>query len=383
MKKLYFTSALSLFVALLGFTGTAEAQCTVNYLQNPSFETPVGGGLGNNFYDQSVPGNEIPNWTISTLLTANIVRTDGVTVYGGGPNAAAAGVQYLDILTGGGDVTFTQTFVLGCTADLTFRGDFAAREGGLSWTAFIEIVNASNVVVATSTVRNSTPPDADNDPAFDAIWYTVNGTATALPAGTYTYRVTLPEDANFDNAFLCASPGCLLPVTLKAFDVKLNSCVSSAKWSATEETNLSNYTLEYSKNGIDFTAVSVVDASGINKEYSVQHVPANGKAFYRLKMVDLDGKVAYSKLQVLNINCSKNTILVYPNPVSDNLNINVNFVGGVKTASATLYDISGRLVVRKLLTNGTNTIDMGAISSGIYNLVVVQDDVVTTYKIKR
>lgn len=381
MKKLYFSSAILLLLGVFGFSGTAGAQCTVNYLLNPSFETPVGGAIGNNFYDQSIPANLIPNWTISTTLTANIVRTDG-SVYGGGPNNAAAGVQYLDILTGGAPVTFTQSFDLGCSATLTFSGRFAAREGGTSWAGFIEIVNTSNVVVATSTVRNSTPADADNDPVLDAIWYQVTG-SVSLAAGTYTFRVTLPEDANFDDAFLCASPGCLLPVTLKAFDVKLNNCVASAKWSASEETNLNNYILEYSKNGVDFTAVAQLDATGINREYSAQHIPSAGKAFYRLKMVDIDGKVSYSKLQVMNISCSKNTILVYPNPVSDNLNINVSFVSRLTTASATLYDVNGRVVARKLLTNGTNAIDMRGLSTGIYNLVVIQDTEVTTYKIKR
>jgi Secretion system C-terminal sorting domain len=276
----------------------------------------------------------------------------------------------------------SQTFILACTADLTFRGDFSARDGGDNWDAYIEIVNSTNVVVATSATRSFIPADQDL-PGQDAVWYTLSGTATALPAGTYTYRARLWDDGNFDNAFLCADPGCLLPVTLKAFDVKLNNCVASAKWSATEETNLSNYTLEYSKNGIDFTPVSVVDASGINREYSVQHIPASGKAFYRLKMADLDGKTSYSKQQVLNINCTKNTALVFPNPVSDQLQVNVNFVTGVRTATATLYDISGRVMVRKQLVNGTNAIDMRNMTSGIYNLVLVQDGEVTTYKIKK
>ncbi|MBN8686320.1 MAG: T9SS type A sorting domain-containing protein [Chitinophagales bacterium] len=382
MMKIRLLTGIVFVLLISTIPHRALSQCTLNYLQNPGFEAPVAPGLGNNFYDQNIPAQQIPNWSVQGNLTANIIKTDGVTNYNGGPNAASEGTQYFDALSGNTFFFVSQTFVLGCTADLTFRGDFSARDGGDNWDAYIEIVNSSNVVVATSATRSFIPTDLDL-PGQDAVWYTLAGTATGLPAGTYTYRARLWDDGNFDNAFLCASPGCLLPVTLKAFDVKLNGCVSSAKWSATEETNLSNYTLEYSKNGIDFTPVSVLDASGINKEYTVQHIPAAGRAFYRLKMVDIDGKTAYSKLQVLNISCTKNTVLVFPNPVTDQLNVNVNFVNGSHTASAALYDISGRVILRKQLVNGTNAFDTRALTAGIYNLVLVQDGEVTSYKIKK
>ena len=188
---------------------------------------------------------------------------------------------------------------------------------------------------------------------------------------------------NFDNAFLCASPGCLLPVTLTAFEAKLTNCVATIKWSAAEESNLEKYLLEYSKNGIDFTTVAEADAKGINKEYNARHTPVPGKAFYRLKMMDIDGKVTYSKQQLLNVNCARNTILVYPNPVRDQLHVNVNFVSGLQTSTATLYDINGRVMIRQQLVNGTNEIDTKGLTAGIYNLVLVRDGEVTTYKINK
>jgi len=48
-----------------------------------------------------------------------------------------------------------------------------------------------------------------------------------------------------------------------------------------------------------------------------------------------------------------------------------------------LYDAAGRLMVRRQLSNGTNAIDMRSMASGLYNLVLIQDGEVTTYKIKR
>ncbi|MBL7723299.1 MAG: T9SS type A sorting domain-containing protein [Chitinophagaceae bacterium] len=374
MKKIYSKASLLTVITLLAVSLNVRSQCTLNYLLNSSFENPVAPGLGNNFF------GSIPDWTIAGGFTANIVQVNG-TNYLGGPNTAATGIQYLDIL---GATTITQTFDLGCTADITFRGDFSAREGGTTWTASIDILNSLNVVVATSTTRTFTPPDADVDvpPGPDAVWYTLSGTATALPAGTYTYRINLDEDGNFDNAFLCADPGCLLPVKLKAFDVKLNDCVANLKWTAETETNFDKYIVEYSQNGTDYIAIGTVNSSG-SRQYSFTHIPATGKAFYRLKMADIDGNFSYSKISVLNISCGKSTALVYPNPVNDVLNVNISKSSASNVVTASLYDAAGRLMVRRQLANGTNSIDMRAMASGLYNLVLIQDGEVTTYKIKR
>jgi Secretion system C-terminal sorting domain len=378
MRNFYFKKLLLSVFVILAVSNNGKAQCTFNYLLNPSFENPVQGALGNN-----LPLPAPTSWTTPAgANSTNLVQVNG-TDYVGGPNTASAGIQYIDLLGAG---TIEQAFNLGCTGDLTFRGDFSAREGGSSWTASIEIVNALNVVVATSTTRNFA--FADRDQAFpgpDAIWYTLSGTVTGLPAGAYTFRANLPiDDGNFDNAFLCASPGCLLPVNLKAFDVKLSSCVSTLNWSAETETNFDKYIVEYSQNGIDFNTAGTVNASNSSrKEYVFTHVPVPGKAFYRLKMVDLDDKLSYSKIIVLNINCNKNTTLIYPNPVSDQLNINISTTGVNNFITASLYDATGRIMVKKQLVNGTNAIDMRTMASGLYSLVLIQNNEITTYKIKR
>jgi len=161
MMKIRLLTGVVLFLLFSTIPNRTFSQCTLNYLQNPGFESPVAPGLGNNFYDQNIPAQQIPHWTVEGNLTANIIKTDGVTVYSGGPNAAAEGTQYFDALSGNTYFFLSQTFVLGCTADLTFRGDFSARDGGDNWDAYIEIVISSNVVVATSATRRFIPAYQD------------------------------------------------------------------------------------------------------------------------------------------------------------------------------------------------------------------------------
>ena len=378
MKKKFYNSSAFFIILLAGFSINSAGQCTINYLQNASFENPAQSTLGNNF-----PGS-IPNWNTPSGIP-NLVKVDGVTDYFGGPNGASDGTQYLDIAGSSG--TFTQSFVLGCTADLTFRGDFSSREGGATWTAQIDIRNSLGVIVATSTTRNFTTADADNavPPGPDAVWYTMSGTANTLPAGTYTYEVTLDDFGNFDNAFLCASPGCLLPVKLKSVEASLNNCTVTINWAVESETNFKNYLVEYSQNGTDFSSVGIIPGTALAspKNYSFKHLPTAGKAFYRLKMVDIDGKTDYSKTLLVISNCNKDAVLLYPNPVTDILTINVQKFSTRQSSVASLYNITGELVNKIQLINGANTIDMRNMPSGLYHLVLINNDQITSYKIQR
>lgn len=379
--KSYINKAACYFLFTL-ICHSLSAQCTLNYLVNPSFESPVqSNNNGNNF----PAGTSFNGWSITNVVPANanpwnVIRVNG-SGYGGGPNNAQNGLQYIDVNAAAGNIE--QSFNLGCAATLTFSGYFSSREANnyANWTAQINILNSSNAVVASSSSRLFTVADADGAP--DAVWYQLSGTA-ALAAGTYKFSAVVGNYGNFDNAFLCASPGCLLPVKLKSFEVKRDACSSQLKWTVESETDFDKYFAEYSTNGIEYNVVSVVQASGTaGNEYSVSHLPAPGKAFYRLRMKDHDGTTTYSKVISLKINCDKTTVLVYPNPVKDFLNINISMVSPRDILTAVLYDATGRLLVKKQLNNGSNTISMQKMAAGIYSLVVIQGGISTTYKISR
>lgn len=381
MKKYFYPVYFFLLIA----GNKINAQCTLNYLLNPSFEVPV---QPNNNGNNIITGiSSYGNWVITnpvpaTLNPWNIVRVNG-SGYTGGPNNAQQGSQYADVNSSAGNIE--QAFNLGCNATITYSGYFSSREaaGYTDWTARIDILNSVGVVVSTSTTRLFTVADADNNPG-DAVWYQLTGSA-ALTAGAYTYRAVLGNYGNFDNAFLCAAPGCLLPVKLTSFDAEVKNCITKLTWSAESETDFDKYIIEYSQNGIDFIPVGFVNsaAQGSARDYSFQHTGVAGKGIYRLKMKDIDGKETYSKIIALNINCNNSTILIYPNPVSDVLYVNIVSSSIQNNPTAFLYDANGQLVLKKHLRNGTNSIAMKEMSSGIYNLVVVNGNERTSHKIMR
>jgi hypothetical protein len=160
----------------------------------------------------------------------------------------------------------------------------------------------------------------------------------------------------------------VLPVTLSSFDAKTNGCSVELSWTAETETNFSDYEVQYSTDGSSFQTIGTVVPSDI-KNYSYQHAnPAQGKIYYRLRMVDLDGSFEYSKVIALNLNCNRAEVVVYPNPVTDKVNINIT--NAQSETIANLYDNTGKLVFTGNMTNGTNSIDMTKFTSGMYLLVL-------------
>ena len=93
----------------------------------------------------------------------------------------------------------------------------------------------------------------------------------------------------------------------------------------------------------------------------------NGNNYYRLKMTDADGKVAYSKVISLNSTCNSSGVLIYPNPVHGILTVNIPGSPNGLTI-ARLYSSGGKLVYSATFQNGINSIDMSKYSSGVYLL---------------
>ena len=171
-----------------------------NLLTNGSFEVTTGVTVqnGNNIVGPSWQG-----WTSPSGNALNIIHP-AATPFFDGPDTAADGAQYLDI-AGTGSVA--QTFTITQAGVYNFGGSFASRDINLTPATFdtlaghtgtIDIVNSSNVVVATLSQGTLTMTLGDE------AWFAVNGSVN-LAVGTYTYRMTMGDYVHFDNAYVSAN----------------------------------------------------------------------------------------------------------------------------------------------------------------------------------
>lgn len=170
---------------------------------------------------------------------------------------------------------------------------------------------------------------------------------------------------------------CILPVTLANFNVQKQNKANKLNWTTTQEINSLKFVIQQSRNGRDFVTLGEVAAAGnsnTERTYSFTHsLPLNGYNYYRIKMVDRDNKVKYSQVRSVQ-NLGVNQIQVTPNPVADNMKVNINAEKS-DVAVITVADMSGKVILSKNynVTAGDNNLPVNTanLNAGSY-IVKVQ-----------
>jgi len=148
-----------------------------------------------------------------------------------------------------------------------------------------------------------------------------------------------------------------LPINLIEFKAKAAGGKVDLTWSTASETNNKYFTVERSKNGIDFTSVLQQNGSGnssqINKYSATDFDPISGTSYYRLRQTDFDGKSTTSGTQAISILKKEELLTISPNPVenvvtfglssgSRILKLNITGIDGKQmlTASGTIAEVN-------------------------------------------
>ncbi|HMU46312.1 MAG TPA: T9SS type A sorting domain-containing protein [Chitinophagaceae bacterium] len=168
----------------------------------------------------------------------------------------------------------------------------------------------------------------------------------------------------------------VLPVDLISFSGYLNNQQKSVlQWKTTNQFNLEKFEVQRSYDGVQFATIGNVDA--VPNPPTVQDYgytePTIAKAvnFYRLRMVDFDGKEKLSAIIKITNNKPVKFVELLENPVRNNISFIIdNSLGD--NVSMLLYSNSGQLINRWNLGNQQGTvlvpIDRFNLSSGIYIL---------------
>ncbi|GBL36003.1 hypothetical protein EMGBS15_15980 [Filimonas sp.] len=185
--------------------------------------------------------------------------------------------------------------------------------------------------------------------------------------------------------FYCATCNPLniaLPVTLTDFKGRRLQSASELTWLTSGELNNSHFIVERSKDLKGFIPISEKiksKAPGGNSQISLSYSfidksPFNGHNYYRLRQVDIDQHISHSNVVDVYIG-NETMVTLYPNPVNDELNIEINASEAGK-AIATLMDGTGRVVrtIEMILQSGVNynKVDMRSLSDGTY-LIKITD----------
>ena len=131
-------------------------------------------------------------------------------------------------------------------------------------------------------------------------------------------------------------------------------------WKTGIEFNVKNIEVQKSEDGITFYKTGEINPKGSDSQYSF--ITDNSKdAYYRLKIIDLDGYYEYSEIIYLKSSCIENSYTIIPNPASNYVEI----VGLKNTDQVLVLDMLGK-VVQIFNAPQNNKLDIQSLSRGMY-----------------
>jgi uncharacterized repeat protein (TIGR01451 family) len=170
----------------------------------------------------------------------------------------------------------------------------------------------------------------------------------------------------------------VLPVVLVEFSGRMNGRKADLTWKTEDAASLDKFEVQRSLNGRDYTTIGTLNSTGSSSSYSfsddLSQISAP-VAYYRLKMVELDGKISFSQVLVFREKGVGSQLLVYPNPVKGKAFL--SFMSPSKARiELQLTDASGRLVLRRScdIEKGNNIISLEKLERfvpGVYTVTVI------------
>lgn len=178
--------------------------------------------------------------------------------------------------------------------------------------------------------------------------------------------------ASDDFAVAVITNSVILPVGLLNFNATLSATNKVLlTWSTSMEQGTSHFEIERSNDGIAFSKIDQAAASGITTSghtYSFTDVQAlQTTNYYRIKVIDKDRRATYSKTAIVKTNAWQKELELFPNPVTDVLQVQTTFKG---VLSLTLHDATGKMLKQiNLTSNGgslTVPVDVSGLKKGLY-----------------
>jgi Secretion system C-terminal sorting domain len=168
-----------------------------------------------------------------------------------------------------------------------------------------------------------------------------------------------------------------LPIVLLYFDAKLNNDQVDLSWVTKSETDNDYFTLEKSKDGINWKEFSQIDGAGssVSDLYydDVDLNPYMGLSYYRLKQTDFNGDYEYSQAVAVSRDFD---LAIFPNPADGDVIISGEFeIGEIEVYNA----IGQKIPLEIVEENGLLTFSTQDLVNGTY-LIVFSNAAITGVK---
>jgi hypothetical protein len=375
-----------LALALLLATFQSNAQFSIR--RNPTntcmvdiLYTPPLSGVGIHYVDFFEFALQIPN-PQGASLTATFAPGPALA---GNPNFTyATGTDYGNTTFAWYNSASTTTTTYNFPVGETVLGSVTFSTCAAAMGAIVSAIDYQNQIpyggstgIAIWTMHQDSSPLTGDVTKYGNLFYQ-SAISGSTPGSTAPFATTDGSVSN-QKVSLNNTP---LPLNLLSFDAEADDCNAALTWETASEKNFSHFEVMRSIDGNHFENIATVAGTNIAEghvyTYSVHQDAA--VAYYKLKLVDMDGSTTFSSdIRRVANNCNKTEgFVVYPNPANIGSEVTVKYETQNKgKGNLLLCDITGRVLYTEpvQVEAGTNLFHfrVNTLSAGTYIVKLAPD----------
>jgi hypothetical protein len=231
------------------------------------------------------------------------------------------------------------------------------------------------------------------DNGSNGVWTIITSPASTVDFSSQSATFVNSTTGMFGKQLVVGANNNPLPVKLLYFTAKNNSSNVDLRWATASETNNAGFYIQRSVDGRNFKEIAFVNGNKNSSQQSIYNQvdldafakAGSKKLYYRLVQTDFSGKQEISNVVMVSANrADGNSVAVYPNPFTNEVNINIDAIV-TTSAKVSVVDITGKRVLElnQTVNQGMSTIQtegLNMLSKGIYFVQVTVNGEVTTHK---
>ncbi len=216
-----------------------------------------------------------------------------------------------------------------------------------------QFINNTNAATPDIDLYNNTP---DNIKAENNYWNTDD---PAIAEARIFHQVDNASLGLVDFDPILTST--VLPVTFSRFNAIKKDRAIVLTWQTATEVNTAYFNIQRSADGRSFITIGKVNAANaLNYSYIDADELKGNAVFYRLQVIDKDGKTSYSNVKRVTLNTGFN-FTISPNPAKNSIVLQGEGIVAMKIISS-----NGQTVMQQQFTLAASPIDISTLRSGFY-----------------
>jgi len=383
MKKIYTIILATLAISLLVIKSEAQQFSWSNY------------SAGSTSYSTS---SRNVNMNVSLSVSGSGLNSNSPSYNSNNGGYLSAGVDWSNRNS---SLTFTFTFSTPLKGVYMYIYDVDYSSGNWDDRLTITATNNNNATIyptlipaasaqVTGTNNNILEGKANNNTFLNDPSYLSFSTSVAVKSITIVYAAGSSSPTNPNGQIIgFAGVGSIeaLPVDLMGFNASKSGSNANIKWETENQIRFSHFELERSSSAIgSFEKVAEIKATNTaSGSYSYTDINVKAKAataYYRLKMVDIDGTFTYSRVAMVRFENGA-AIDVRPTLLRAGENINVTVAGNDNEQfTAKMFSMNGTMVSRAVkVSGGQASFPTNGLQKGMYLVTVEGGETPQTFKV--